>query len=127
MKQMEDTMTTSATDPTEIAFLRQQPVKMLIGGQWVPAASGKTFATINPATGTVLAQVAEGESEDINRAVAAARKAFESGPWPKLTPSQRGRLLWRLAELVEQHTTELAELDAVQWQADQILEGGRCS
>jgi acyl-CoA reductase-like NAD-dependent aldehyde dehydrogenase len=113
MKQMEDTMTTSATDPTEIAFLRQQPVKMLIGGQWVPAASGKTFATINPATGTVLAQVAEGESEDINRAVAAARKAFESGPWPKLTPSQRGRLLWRLAELVEQHTTELAELETL--------------
>jgi len=106
-------MTTSATDPTEIAFLRQQPVKMLIGGQWVPAASGKTFATINPATGTVLAQVAEGESEDINRAVAAARKAFESGPWPKLTPSQRGRLLWRLAELVEQHTTELAELETL--------------
>src|SRR5579885_2094177 len=113
MKQMEDTMTTSATDPTEIAFLRQQPVKMLICGQWVPAASGKTFATINPATGTVLAQVAEGESEDINRAVAAARKAFESGPWPKLTPSQRGRLLWRLAELVEQHTTELAELETL--------------
>jgi len=86
---------------------------MLIGGQWVPAASGKTFATINPATGTVLAQVAEGESEDINRAVAAARKAFESGPWPKLTPSQRGRLLWKLAELIEQHADELAALETL--------------
>jgi acyl-CoA reductase-like NAD-dependent aldehyde dehydrogenase len=113
MQQMEETMTTSATDQTEIAFLRQQPVKMLIGGQWVPAASGKTFATINPATGTVLAQVAEGEREDINRAVAAARKAFEGGPWPKLTPSQRGRLLWRLAELIEQHADELAALETL--------------
>ncbi len=106
-------MTTSATDQTSIAFLQQQPVKMLIGGQWVPAASGKTFATINPATGTVLAQVAEGDREDINRAVAAARKAFEGGPWPKLTPSQRGRLLWRLADLIEQHADELAQLETL--------------
>src|SRR5581483_4676394 len=106
-------MTTSATDQASIAFLQQQPVKMLIGGQWVPSASGKTFATINPATGTVLARVAEGDAEDINRAVAAARKAFESGPWPKLTPSQRGRLLWRLADLIEQHADELAQLETL--------------
>lgn len=106
-------MTTSATDTTEIAFLRPQPVKMLIGGEWVPSASGKTFETLNPATGTVLAHVAEGDAEDINRAVAAARKAFESGPWPKLTPSQRGRLLWKLADLVEQHADELAQLETL--------------
>lgn len=102
--------------PTAImqtTFLHQQPVKMLIGGQWVTSASGKVFGTDNPATGEVLAQVAEGDSEDINRAVQAARKAFESGPWPKMTPSQRGRLLWKLADLIEEHTEELAQLETL--------------
>ena len=106
-------MTTSVSETIESAFLRQQPVKMLIGGQWVEAASGKTFETLNPATGKTLAQVAEGDAEDINRAVVAARKAFESGPWPKMTPSQRGRLLWRVAELIEEHADELAMLETL--------------
>jgi acyl-CoA reductase-like NAD-dependent aldehyde dehydrogenase len=106
-------MTTSATDIEQSAFLKQQPVKMLIGGQWVASASGKTFDTINPSTGEVLARVAEGDAEDINRAVAAARKAFESGPWPKLTPSQRGRLLWKVAELIEQNAEQLAQLETL--------------
>jgi acyl-CoA reductase-like NAD-dependent aldehyde dehydrogenase len=106
-------MTTSVTDTTSSAFLKQQPIKMLIGGQWVEAASGKTFDTFNPANGQVLAKVAEGDAEDINRAVAAARKAFESGPWPKLTPSQRGRLLWKVAELIEQNAEELAQLETL--------------
>lgn len=106
-------MTTSATDTTRIAFLQQKPVKMLIGGQWVTSASGKTFETLNPSTGEVLAHVAEGETEDIKRAVAAARQAFESGPWPKMTPSQRGRLLWKLADLIEAHTDELAQLETL--------------
>ncbi|MEO7019044.1 MAG: aldehyde dehydrogenase family protein, partial [Ktedonobacteraceae bacterium] len=106
-------MTTSATNTTQTAFLQQTPVKMLIGGQWVTSASGKTFETINPSTGEVLAHVAEGGSEDINRAVIAARKAFESGPWPKMTPSQRGRLLWKLADLIEQNTDELAQLETL--------------
>ncbi|HEX8730436.1 MAG TPA: aldehyde dehydrogenase family protein, partial [Ktedonobacterales bacterium] len=106
-------MTTSASETTESAFLRQQPVKMLIGGQWVVAASGKTFATYNPSTGAVLAQVAEGDAEDINRAVAAARAAYESGPWAKMSPSQRGRLLWRVAELIEEHAEELALLETL--------------
>src|SRR5580704_5758763 len=75
---------------------------LLINGKWVAAVSGKTFPTYNPATGEVLAQVAEGDKEDINRAVAAARAAFRKGsPWRKLTPSERGRLMWRLAELLE--------------------------
>ncbi|GCE47185.1 aldehyde dehydrogenase (NAD+)/phenylacetaldehyde dehydrogenase [Thermosporothrix hazakensis] len=95
------------------AFLQQRPVKMLIGGEWVEAASGKTFSSLNPATGEVLAEVAEGESEDINRAVAAARNAFESGAWPKMTPSQRGALLWKLADLLEQHAEEFAELETL--------------
>ncbi len=106
-------MTTQATPTIQSAFLQQQPVKMLIGGHWVEAASGKTFETINPSTAEVLAQVAEGASEDINRAVAAARQAFESGPWPKLTPSQRGRLLLKLADLIEQNAEELAQLETL--------------
>lgn len=106
-------MSITTTDVTQSAFLQQQPVKMLIGGQWVESASGKVFETYNPSTGDVLARVAEGESEDINRAVAAARKAFESGPWPKMTPSQRGRLLWKLADLIEKNAEELAQLETL--------------
>ena len=67
--------------------------KMLINGKWVNAASGKTFPTYNPATGEVLSQVAEGDKEDIHLAVKAARAAFETGPWSKITPSERGRLI----------------------------------
>ena len=66
------------------------PRKMLIVGNWLDAASGKTFPTYNPATGDVLAQVAEGSGADVDSAVAAARKSFESGPWRRLTPSERG-------------------------------------
>jgi phenylacetaldehyde dehydrogenase len=86
---------------------------MLIGGKWVEAASGKSFDTCNPATGEVLTTVPEGDREDIDRAVKAARKAFESGPWPNKTPSERGRLLWKLADLLEQHLEEFAELETV--------------
>jgi phenylacetaldehyde dehydrogenase len=93
-------------------FLRE-PCKMLIGGGWVEAASGKSFATYNPATGEVLTTVPEGDREDIDRAVTAARKAFESGPWPGKTPSERGRLLWKLADLLEQHLEEFAELETL--------------
>jgi acyl-CoA reductase-like NAD-dependent aldehyde dehydrogenase len=106
-------MTTQATPDVKSAFLQQQPVKMLIGGQWVEAARGKTFETMNPSTGEVLTHVAEGDIEDVNRAVIAARKAFESGPWPKLTPSQRGRLLLKLADLIEQNAEELAQLETL--------------
>jgi acyl-CoA reductase-like NAD-dependent aldehyde dehydrogenase len=74
---------------------------MLIGGQWVDAASGKTFDTFNPATGEVLARVAAGDGADIDRAVAAARRAFESGSWPEMSPADRGGLLWKLADLID--------------------------
>jgi aldehyde dehydrogenase (NAD+) len=85
--------------------------QMLIDG-WVDAASGKRFESRNPATGEVLATVAEGDAEDINRAVAAARKAFE-GPWSKFKPYQRQQLLLKLADLVERHFDELAALDTL--------------
>ena len=98
------------SDVTE--FLKQ-PRKMLIGGKWVEAASGKTFDTYNPATGEVLAKVAEGDREDIERAVKAARKAFDEGPWPDMLPAERARLLWKIADLIDAHHEELAELETL--------------
>jgi phenylacetaldehyde dehydrogenase len=86
---------------------------LLIGGEWVPAASGKTFAVFDPAYGREIARVAEADVEDVNRAVEAARKAFEGGPWSRMTASERGRMLWKLAELIETHTDELAEIESI--------------
>src|SRR6201993_4308156 len=90
-----------------------KPRKMLINGKWVDAASGKTFPTYDPSTGEVLAQVAEGDREDINRAVKAARAAFDSGPWPRLTASERGRMIWKLGDLIEENLEEFAELETL--------------
>jgi len=87
--------------------------KMLINGKWVDSASGKTFPTYNPATGEVLARVAEGDREDIDRAVKAARAAFETGRWSQLTPSERGRAIWKLADLLEENLEEFAELESL--------------
>src|SRR5580692_1382807 len=89
------------------------PRKLFIDGQWTDAASGKTFETPNPATGETLANVAEGDAEDINRAVRAARKAFESGPWSKMTPSERGRLIWKIGDLIDKHNEEFAQLESL--------------
>ena len=96
-----------------VAEFIDQPRKMLINGQWVNAASGKTFPTYNPATGEVLAQVAEGDREDIDHAVSAARRAFDQGPWRRMTASERGRLIWKLADLLEQHTEEFGYLESL--------------
>ncbi len=90
-----------------------KPRKMFINGKWVEAASGKTFPTYNPATGEVMAQVAEGDREDIERAVKAARKAFDSGPWSEMTASERGRLIWKVADLLEQHLEQFAQLESL--------------
>src|SRR5271163_1141583 len=88
--------------------------KLLIDGQWVNSASGKTFPTLNPATGEVITQVAEADAADVDRAVAAARAAFETGAWRrKMTASQRGAMLNRLADLVEKHADELAQLESL--------------
>src|SRR6516225_2920157 len=87
--------------------------KLLIGGKWVDAASGRTFPVYNPATAEVIAHVAEGGKQDIDRAVTAARRAYESGPWPRLTPSERGRLVWKLGDLILEHLEELAELESL--------------
>jgi phenylacetaldehyde dehydrogenase len=89
------------------------PRKMLIGGKWREAASGKMFPTYNPATGEVLAHVAEGNSIDVDHAVTAARSAFENGPWRRLTASERGRLIWKLADLLDAHLEEFAQLESL--------------
>jgi phenylacetaldehyde dehydrogenase len=90
-----------------------KPRKMFIDGKFVEAASGKTFPSYNPATGEVMAKVAEGDREDINRAVKAARKAFDSGKWPKMSGSERGRLMWKLGDLLEQHLEEFAQIESL--------------
>jgi phenylacetaldehyde dehydrogenase len=89
------------------------PRQLFINGQWADAASGKTFATPNPATGETLAHIAEGDAEDIDRAVRAARRAFEEGPWSRMTASERGRIIWRIGDLILEHTDELAQLESL--------------
>jgi phenylacetaldehyde dehydrogenase len=89
------------------------PRQLFIDGRWSDSASGRTFETPNPATGETLAHVAEGEAEDIDRAVKAARRAFETGPWSRMTPSERGRIIWRIGDLILQHLDELAQLESL--------------
>ncbi len=108
-------MTTSVAshlDKTALNFV-ERTHKMLINGQWVGAASGMTFPTYNPATGQVLSHAAEGDKADVDAAVRAAREAFDHGPWRKFTASERGRMIWKLADLLEQHTEEFATLESL--------------
>lgn len=90
-----------------------EATRLLIGGEWTHAREGKTFAAINPATRATLAQVASGTAEDVDLAVRAARRAFEHGEWPALTPRQRSNMLFRLADLIEAHAQRLATLESM--------------
>ncbi len=94
------------------AFLDGATKRLLIDGQWVPSASGRTFSSINPSNGRVLADLAEADREDADRAVAAARRALD-GPWKKMTPAQRQGLLWALADAIEEHYQELRLLEVM--------------
>jgi len=87
--------------------------KLLINNRWVPSVSGKTFATVDPSTGEEICQIAEADAADVDIAVSAARAAFEHGPWRKTQASERGRLLNRLADLIEKNADELAALEAL--------------
>jgi aldehyde dehydrogenase (NAD+) len=87
--------------------------KLLINNRWIASESGKTFATINPSTGEEICQVAEADAADVNKAVHAARAAFEHGPWRKMPASERGRLMNRLADLIEKHADDLARLESL--------------
>ena len=86
---------------------------LLIDGKLVQALSGKTFEVYNPATGTVIANVPEAEKADVDLAVAAARRAFDNGAWAKIGPSGRGKILWKLADLIERDLEELAEIESI--------------
>ncbi|MEX2140207.1 MAG: aldehyde dehydrogenase family protein [Pirellulales bacterium] len=101
---------------TVLETTRQPQVRQtqcFIGGQWVPAASGKTFETVNPATEEVIADVAAGDKADVDLAAKAARKAFETGPWAKMDARDRGRLIYKLADLIEEEFDELAALETL--------------
>ncbi len=90
-----------------------RPRELLIDGKWTPAKSGKTFPVVNPATGEEIAQAAEGDKADIDEAVKAARRAFESGAWPAMMPSARGRLIHKIGDLILENLNELAELESL--------------
>jgi len=104
----------SQPDPSSSirAFMANKP-RLLINGEWVAARSDKTIAVFDPATGREISRVADAGAEDVNRAVAAARAAFESGPWPEMSPAAREALLWKLSDLIERHAADLAELESV--------------
>lgn len=87
--------------------------QMLIDGDWVASASGKTFPVYNPATTDVVVQVAEGDREDADRAVKVARRTFESGVWAHMTPSERGKIIWKLGDLILENADELAEIESL--------------
>ena len=94
------------------AFLERRP-RLLVNGEWVEPHGQGRIAVIDPATERQIAQIADADAEDVDRAVRAARAAFESGPWAQMLPDERERLMWRLAELMERHAAELAELESL--------------
>src|SRR5436189_241784 len=87
--------------------------ELFIGGAWRAPVSGETYQTINPATEEPSATVAKGDERDVDLAVAAARRAFDDGPWPRMTAAERGRIVWRLGDLITQHLDEMARLESL--------------
>ena len=105
-------MISTLPSPTEVR-VSPPATQLLINNRWVESQSGKTFSTVNPSTGETICQVAEADAADVDEAVAAARAAFDRGPWRKMYASERGRLLYRLADLIEAHGDELARLESL--------------
>jgi phenylacetaldehyde dehydrogenase len=94
------------------AFLQRKP-RLLIAGEWVEAASGRTLDVIDPATASRVSSIADAGKADVDRAVAAARAALEQGPWPEMLPAQRQALMWKLSDLIDANSAELAELESI--------------
>ena len=107
------TATKPAPKPARAAAPKVRRTQLLIDGEWRDSVSGKTFATINPATEEKIADVAEGTAEDVDLAVRAARRAFEDSEWSRMDARDRGRLLNRLADLIEENAEELAALETL--------------
>lgn len=105
-------MASVLTTPAEVNPASRN-TRLLINNRWVASESGKTFGTVNPTTGEEICQVAEADAADVDKAVHAAREAFERGPWRKMNASERCRLLYRLADLVEKNADELARLESL--------------
>jgi phenylacetaldehyde dehydrogenase len=97
----------------ELAAWLAKPKQNLINGKWAPAVSGKTLDVFNPADASVIARVPDSAKEDIDTAVTAARRAFDSGPWRQMTPSERGKMIWRIGDLILQNADQLAELESI--------------
>lgn len=97
----------------EVRYFLGRSKRLLIGGRWVDAVSRRTFATVDPATGATLAEVAHAEAADVDRAVRAARDAFDDGPWPTMKPNERARLLWRVGDLIAERAAQFGELEAL--------------
>ena len=108
---MTSTLTTALHD--DVRNFLSRPRQLLIDGNWVDAASGRTFPTYDPASGEKLTEVAHGEAEDVDRAVAAARRAFEQGPWARMRPNQRERLIWRIGDVLSERAEVFGQLEAV--------------
>jgi phenylacetaldehyde dehydrogenase len=106
------TKTAPTIDPQVAAFLAKGH-QLLIDGKWQAAQKGETFATENPATEETLAHVAKGTAADVDLAVAAARRAFDEGPWSRISPSERGKLLWKFADAIEERSEEFAQLESL--------------
>lgn len=102
-----------ATITEKVSRPKIKQTQCFIGGKWIPSSSGKTFPSVNPATEEVICEVAEGDKEDVDLAVDAAREAFETGPWSKMDARDRGQLMYRLADLIEEDAEELAALETL--------------
>nr|WP_323848763.1 aldehyde dehydrogenase family protein [Mycolicibacterium mucogenicum] len=111
MISMTVTLTTDL-DPRTADFI-SRPQQMYIDGQWVESASGRRFDTVDPATEQVITTVPHSDAEDVDRAVLAARRAFEDGPWPAMTPAERQRMIWRIAEGITARADQFAELESI--------------
>ena len=98
--------------PAAAAFVAK-PKRLFIDGRWTDAVDGGVIEVVDPATGLVFDSVPAGTAADVDLAVAAARRAFDDGPWARMTPAERGKLVWRLGDLVEQHADEIAEIEAL--------------
>src|SRR6204780_420263 len=108
-----ESATRGAKSSAALEFLKSAPKKLLINGKWVPSKSGKTFENLNPSNEQVLALVAEGDKADVDEAVKHARKAYEEGKWASLSPHARTHFLLKIAELIDKHAEELAELETL--------------
>jgi aldehyde dehydrogenase (NAD+) len=98
---------------TQAGQVKPKVTQLLIDGKFVNSSSGKTFDTFNPATEEKIASIQEADVQDVDKAVKAARKAFDQGPWRRMAASERGRLMYKLADLVEKNQEELAALEAL--------------